>query len=207
MRPYCLNGAGYAVTSHLCPLASHYPAPFGQARDADENEGWSASWRLISWPAPYGHGAPFWRRARAFRRSTDLNQRLGPAYLAALVGRLATSPPGSRPFFLGRGLVGYYPSAPIPVQRSTSQTGHNAGRFDARSRPGARLRASRAGAAPPAHRGKTRLVSRPVWRAFAGFSDPRSRLAVAPHLAASCRRRPSYGARCEEYSPGRNLCQ
>jgi hypothetical protein len=34
-----------------------------------------------------------------------------------------------RPGFLGRGLNGRYPPSPVPVQRSTSRPGHNAGRL------------------------------------------------------------------------------
>ena len=61
------------------------------------------------------------RRGLASRRST--------AALAAQMN--ATAQP--RPCFLGRGPNGRYPPNPVPVQRCTSRTGHNAGRSDART--------------------------------------------------------------------------
>jgi hypothetical protein len=61
------------------------------------------------------------RRGLASRRST--------AALAAQMN--ATAQP--RPCFLGLRSNGRYPPNPVPVQRCTSRTGHNAGRSDART--------------------------------------------------------------------------
>ena len=100
------------------------------------------------------------RGAHAYRRST--------AALAAANQR-HRSAPGALP---GTWLKdGRYPPPPVPVQRSQSQTGHDAGRALSRSRPGAMVTSLRPR--------EPRSLRRPVSPAGVLYASETARLLIA----------------------------
>ena len=162
-----------------------------------KDEGWSAGRRLIVWSRSLRKRGTLWRKG-ARLPALHVRRLMESFWLYSTQLQAVASWDGA--------LVGV-------IHRRPSQCSeHLTDRSWCRPRrcpepPGARLRASRAGAAPPAHR-----VERPDWRAGqfggsrAGF-QPAGRLAAAPHLAASCRDAPRLGRGEEEYSLVNQTCQ